>query len=98
MFPFARLAGAVTLSAAVAVSLCAAAVGTLPRTAAAATPDTGRQFNVLGAAGTPVGDVIAAVRLAGGTVTDSNAVIGLVTATAGSDGFTRQLLHQAGIA
>jgi subtilisin family serine protease len=94
MRPFARIAGAVTLSAA----LCAGAVGTLPRTAdAAAPPETGRQFNVLGAAGTPVGDVIAAVRAAGGTVQDSNAAIGLVTARADSEGFTGRLAHARGV-
>ncbi|HVE26248.1 MAG TPA: S8 family serine peptidase [Sporichthya sp.] len=95
MRPFARLAGALTLSAA----LCATAAGTFPRAAGAAdTPaEAGRQFNVLGVAGTPVADVIAAVRAAGGTVQDANAVIGLVTATANSDGFSARLAHRRGI-
>ncbi|HUR73298.1 MAG TPA: S8 family serine peptidase [Sporichthya sp.] len=97
MRPIARFAGALTLS----VALCAAAVGTLERTAdasaGAAAPETGRQFSVLGVPGAPVTDLIAAVEAAGGTVLDSNAVIGLVTAQAGSEGFTGRVEHHRAV-
>lgn len=106
MNPIARFAGALTLS----VALCAAAVGTLPRTADAsagsaagsavdevAQPETGRQFSVLGVAGAPFADVVAAVEAAGGTVRDSNAVIGLVTAEARSEGFTARLARSGAV-
>ena len=94
MRPVARLAGSLTLS----VALCAAAVGTLPRTAgASAASETGRQFSVLGVSGAPVGDVIAAVEAAGGTVRDANAVIGLVTAEAGSEGFTQRVARNGSV-
>ncbi|MBA3745851.1 S8 family serine peptidase [Sporichthya sp.] len=94
MRPIARFAGALTLS----VALCAAAVGTLPRTADASAPsETGRQYSVLGVPGAPVADLIEAVEAAGGTVRDSNAVIGLVTAEAGSEGFAARLARNGAV-
>src|SRR4051794_21692688 len=94
MRPVARLAGSLTLSAA----LCLAAVGTLPRAADASVPvETGRQFSVLGVPGAPMADLIAAVEAAGGTVRDSNAVTGLATAEAGSEGFTQRIARDGGV-
>ncbi len=94
MRPFARVAAGLTLSAA----LCATAIGTLPHTADAAPPaEAGREFSVLGVSGAPVADVIAAVEAAGGTVRNANAVVGLVTATAGSDGFSDRVARAAAV-
>lgn len=94
MRPFARVAGVLTLAAA----LSGTAVGALPRTAdAVSAPETGRQFSVLGVAGAPVGDLIAAVTAAGGKVEAANAAIGLVTARAGAEGFTAQVARNASV-
>ncbi|WP_019877237.1 S8 family serine peptidase [Sporichthya polymorpha] len=95
MRPFARLAAGLTLS----VSLCGAAVGSLgpagTASAAQTAPEAGRDFSVLGVAGAPLDAIVAAVEAAGGTVKNSNAVVGLVTAVAGSDGFTDRLARAA---
>lgn len=94
MRPFARVAGVLTLAAA----LSGTAVGALPLTAdAVSAPEAGRQFSVLGVAGVPVGDLIAAVTAAGGQVEGSNAAIGLVTARAGGEGFTARAARSAGV-
>ena len=94
MRPVARLVGALTLSAA----LCAAAVGTLSSTADAVAPaETGQKFSVLGVPGAPLTDLIAAVETAGGTVRNANGVVGLVTAEAGSEGFTSRLARSGAV-
>ena len=94
MRPAARLVGALTLSAA----LCATAVGALPRTADAVAPtEGGQKFSVLGVPGAPLADLVAAVEAAGGTVRNSNTVVGLVTAEAGSEGFTSRLARHGAV-
>src|SRR5690242_10944949 len=76
------------------VAVVVAAVVGVPAAAEPAPPElSGRtvEYSVLARDGVDVGVVEAAVRAAGGTVTRSNAVAGLLTVEAPENGFTARL-------
>jgi subtilisin family serine protease len=73
------------------VAVVGAAVIAVPAGAAPDVSGKTVEFSVLARDGAPVGVVEEAVRAAGGTVTRSNAVAGLLTATAPENGFAEQL-------
>jgi subtilisin family serine protease len=85
----------VKLKFVLAVAVVAAAAAVVPAAAAEPAPPelSGKtvEYSVLARDGVQIGPVEQAVRTAGGTVTRSNAVAGLLTVTAPENGFTTQL-------
>ncbi|MFL6121742.1 S8 family peptidase [Actinophytocola sp.] len=83
-----------------AVAVAGAAAVGVPAAADPAPPElSGRtvEYSVLAREGVDVGVVESAVRTAGGTVTDGNAAVGLLTAAAPENGFADRLSHARGV-
>jgi subtilisin family serine protease len=84
----------VKLKMVLAVAVAGAATVSVPAAADPAPPElSGRtvEYSVLGKDGVPIDVVEQAVRVSGGTVTRSNAVAGLLTATAPQNGFAARI-------